>query len=197
MCSIPDIEDSWFGLGSSLIAGDDSSLTSSNWNISWSEPVLEDLDAELDVGEGTVGSGEIASGLQNVRIRAPALVMLVSDMDLDKSEMSMLLCSICSIDSIQFLSISDGTTLPATIMLNCSIPSRGSITSVSSESLDVVPGWFKSKKMVIRRIYSHRASSSLVIIVLGSNSTIQFAKQRLVLEITGLNSWLRIIFLSV
>ena len=150
--------------------------------------MLDDLEAEEEVGEGTKGFGDTESRFINVRINAPASVMLVSDKDLDSAKISILLCNICNIDSIQFFNISDGTTLPATMMLNCSIPSSGSMIPVSSDNLDVVPGRFRSKKMVIRRTYSHGASSSLVMMVLGSNSTIQLAKQRLVLEITGLNS---------
>ena len=148
--------------------------------------MLDDLEAEEDVGDGTNEFGETASGFINVRINAPAFVILVSDRDLDSAEISTLLCNICNMDSIQFFRISDGTTLPATIILSCSMPSSGSIIPVSSDSLDVVPGRFKSRKIVIKRIYSHGASSNLVMMVLGSNSTIQLAKQRLVLEITGL-----------
>ena len=77
--------------------------------------MLDDLEAEEDVGDGTNEFGETASGFINVRINAPAFVILVSDRDLDSAEMSTLLCNICNMDSIQFFRISDGTTLPATI----------------------------------------------------------------------------------
>ena len=126
--------------------------------MSCSDPVLTDLEVLLEVGEGTVGFGEIDIGLRNVRIRAPVSVKLVSDIDLDRAEMSTLLWSIWSIDSTQFFNISEGTTLPHTIMLSCSMPSRGRMTPVSMDNLAVQPVLLRSRKIVISLMYSQHSS---------------------------------------
>ena len=140
---------------------------------------------EEEVGDGVLGRGDRASGFMNVLMRAPASVMLVSERDLEREDTSMLLCSIINMDSIQFFSISDGTILPHTMMLNWSIPSSGRRTPVCSESFDVVPGSLRSRNMVMSLMYSQHASSNFVMMVLVSNSTIQLQKHLDVLDITG------------
>ena len=85
---------SWFGLSCDEV---DEVGLSSKLKMSCSDPVLTDLEVLLEVGEGTIGFGEIDMGLRNVRMRAPVSVMLVSDIDLDRAEISTLLWSIWSI----------------------------------------------------------------------------------------------------